>query len=35
LPALDVDVAARLAEEGGEAAPSDVGIHSTDELEPG
>jgi hypothetical protein len=28
-------VAARLAEEGGEAAPSDVGIHSTDELEPG
>ena len=35
LPALDVDVAARLAEEGGEAAPADVGIHSTDELEPG
>ena len=35
LPALDVDVAARLAEEGGGAAPSDVGIHSTDELEPG
>ena len=35
LPPLDVDVAARLAEEGGEAAPSDVGIHSTDELETG
>jgi segregation and condensation protein B len=34
LPPLDADVAARLAEEGGEAAPTDVGIQAADATDP-